>query len=179
MFVVGGLVAAARAEVVDRVIAVIGGQPLLASDLRLDAALAPIDPSPVPFWTAHLTALQPDGADPAEQLSIDAVVVRVAAADVALYQPTREAVTERVEALRVAIGGGDAWDSFLVVNGLDDGRVESAIRRRMVVERFLLRNLQANPADVPAWTAECGALLDQLRPRIRIRRIPQRIEEAP
>ena len=65
--------APARAETVDRVVAVVDGEPILASDLALDEALRDIDPSPIPFWRAS--------ADPLET-AIEVVLIRHLASDV-------------------------------------------------------------------------------------------------
>jgi hypothetical protein len=154
----------ARAQVVDRVVAVVQGQPLLASEVALEADLARLDPSPLPQWRA--------GRDP-ESLAVDALVLRLAAADIGLYQPSQEAVVERVGALREALG--PQWTVFLARHGLDEDRIGPAVRRRMVVERFLARNLPTDPADAEAWLAEYDLALTALRARgLRIRTIPPR-----
>jgi hypothetical protein len=44
----------------------------------------------------------------------------------------------------------------------------------MVVERYLSRNLTEDPARRDEWLAACDALLEELRPRFRIRHIPAR-----
>ncbi|MEQ1571327.1 MAG: hypothetical protein ABMA64_37210 [Myxococcota bacterium] len=159
--------ALARAEVVDRVVAVVKGQPVLASDVRLDELLAPFDPAPVPFWTT---------GRPAEEVEIDAAIVRWVASDVSLYQPSHEAIAERVAALRAEFG--PRWEGFLADHGLDQERLTLTVRRRMVVERYLLRTLQADPADRAAWTAASEAVLVELRAEIPVRRIALRGEEA-
>jgi hypothetical protein len=151
----------ARAEVVDRVVVVVHDTPILQSEVELEAVLEGIDVSPVPFWTAV-------GTGPADRL-VDAAIIRAIAADVALYQPTREQVAERLDAVRAAFADGSAWGSFLATNGLDEARLSAILKRRMVVERYLLRTLQATPDDQPAWVAECLAHLGQLRPRVRVR----------
>src|SRR6476619_1476540 len=83
----GEALPAPSAEVVDRVVAVVRGQPVLQSDLHLDELLADIDPSPIPFWTS---------GRPTQDIEIDAVIVRTVAADVSLYQPTHDQVAERL-----------------------------------------------------------------------------------
>jgi hypothetical protein len=155
----------AHAEVVDRVVAVVDGEPILASDLRLDESLRQIDPSPVPFWGAS--------TDPLDT-AVSVVLIRHLAAGVALYAPAHEAVTERVAALRAAFGNHDLWQQFLTVHGLDDqDKIEAVVRRRLVVERYLLRNVQASPENTDAWLAETSAMLEQLRRRpLRIREVP-------
>jgi hypothetical protein len=155
----------ARADVVDRVVAVVEDQPLLQSEVRLVAAMGR-DPSPVPGWTA----LHPD---PLEDL-VDATMIRLLAADVGLYQPTREQVAERLAAFRATFERDEDFDRFVTEHGLDGPSLENALRRRMIVERYLLRNLVASPSDVEAWARECRALLDAMRPRLRVRVIELR-----
>lgn len=156
----------ARAEVVDRVVAVVEGLPVLASEVRLEEAMAAVDPSPVPFWTS---------SSDFQRTSIDAVVLRYMAADVALYQPNREALTERLDALREAFGDHAGWTAFLEAHGLDESRVEVLVRRRMIVERYLLRNVQSSPEDKGSWLAESDELIEGLRPRVRIRVVPGQV----
>ncbi|MEZ4236510.1 MAG: hypothetical protein R3F59_10195 [Myxococcota bacterium] len=173
--------APARAEVVDRLVAVVGAEPLLASQVAVDRALAPIDPAPVPFWTLA-PAPGAAGVDADTQRAIDAVVLRQTAADVALYQPTREQVVARIEALRATFGDDDRaqdrWEGFLAARGLDEARLDSVMRRRMVTERFLLRNLVAAPTD-PAWPDACREAVAALRERMRIRIVPEPAPGAP
>jgi hypothetical protein len=154
----------ARAEVVDRVVVVVGDTPVLQSEVELEELLEQVDATPVPFWTGV-------GSGPTDRL-VDAAIVRSVAADVALYQPTREQVAQRLEAVRSTFVDASSWAAFLTTNGLDEARLSALLKRRMVVERFLLRTLQASPADRDAWLGQCEVLLDQLRPRVRVRVVP-------
>lgn len=158
------LFALAHAELVDRVVVVVGDTPVLQSEVELEAVLEALDRSPLPYWTSL-------GAGPTERL-VDAVIVRLVAGDVKLYEPAPDAVAARLEAIRATFAGADAWASFLAARGLDEARLAAILRRRMVVEKYLLRTLQASPDDRDAWTAQCAAHLAQLRPRVRIREVP-------
>lgn len=159
-----GALLAARAEVIDRVVAVVDGQPILDSEVRLEEWMTGLDPASVPF-------LRDVPRDPLQH-AIDAALIRRAASDVALYEPPRDAVRERLERIRLRFDDREEWSAFLAEWGLDEARLEAVVRRRMVVERYLARNLVADPADGGAWRAECEALLAQLRPRVRVRLIP-------
>jgi hypothetical protein len=163
--------AESRAEVVDRVVAVVESEPVLESQVRLEIDLTAFDPTPLPGWTS----VEPD---PLERV-IDATIFRAMAADVALYQPTREQLEARREALRAAVGDPRAWDALLARHSLDEAGLSVVLRRRMVVEKLLLRNLVTSPADLASWRAECRALLDQVRPRVRIRYVAPLEGEAP
>src|SRR5688572_6401539 len=128
------LLGLARAEVVDRVVVVVGDTPVLHSEVLLEDVLERIDASPVPFWTGL-------GAGPTDRL-VDATIIRTVAADVALYQPTREQIAQRLEAVRATFPDAGSWARFLEANGLDEARLSAILKRRMVVEKFLLRTLQ-------------------------------------
>jgi hypothetical protein len=157
-------VAEARAETVDRVVAVVEAEPILESQVLLEEELTQFDPAPLPGWTAVVP-------DPLERM-IASTIFRAMASDVKLYQPTREQIEERRTAVRNAIGDPRAWDLFLDRHALDEESIAAVLRRRMVVERLLLRNLVARPDDLATWTAECRLLLEQVRPRVRVRLVP-------
>jgi len=159
------LISTARAEVFDRVVAQVQQQLVLASEVSLEQDLARRDAEQLPFWS-------PNHHDPLDRL-IDAAVVRVASGDVGLYQPSAAEVDQRVEQIRSSFVDRSSWTSFLEVHGVDEAALARVIRRRLMVERFLGRNLQASPDDRTAWLQECDQLLAQLRGRVRIREIPQ------
>jgi len=157
-----------QASVVDRVVAVVADQVVLATDLSLGADLAPIDPSPLPFWRS--------GVD--EEREIDAAILRVAAGDISLYQPSPDAVRLRLERLRARFADRAEWTRFLNRWGLEESTMLAVLSRRMVVESYLRRNIQADPANIDAWRAEYKALMTELRPRIRVRRVPLDLERS-
>lgn len=160
--------APARAGVVDRVVLVVDEDIVLESDLRIEATLTGLDDSPSPFWSLQ------NGT--ASQRLEDAAVVRALAEGVRLYEPTPYEVAARVEKLRGRLGQESAWQAFLTLSGLDQDAIVQLMRRRMVVERYLARNLPEDPLDTEAWLDACHALLDQVRARFRVRRITLRGE---
>ncbi|MBW1877331.1 MAG: hypothetical protein JRI25_05410 [Deltaproteobacteria bacterium] len=160
----------ARAEVVDRVMYVVEDQLVLQSDVQLNAAINPLDASPSPFWSRP-------GADPEQQM-VDAAILRHLAGNVALYQPSDDEVRTRTEAIRARFLDRASWQVFLEGWGLDERSFRSVIRRRMVVERYLARNLRADPADPEEWWAATTAVLEEVRVRVRIRRVELRGETA-
>jgi hypothetical protein len=154
----------AQSEVFDRVVAEVQQQLVLASEVQLESDLVSRDRSALPFFTdAH--------ADPLTRL-IDAAVLRAAAGDVGLYQPTDEEVQARLEEVRSTFVDRTSWEAFLTLHGLDERALGRVLRRRLVAERYLRRNLSADPADAATWLSECDGLLSQLRGRVRVRRIP-------
>jgi hypothetical protein len=155
----------AHAETVDRVVAVVETELVLLSDLRLDAALSPVDAGALPFWR--------EARPLPEDKLIDAAMLRVLAGDLALYQPQDEAVRERLRGVRAAFEAPSAWPAFLEAHGLTEEALAEVLRRRMVVERVLQRNLTANPADPVAWWAELEDFLGGVRARTRVRRVEE------
>lgn len=154
----------ARAELIDRVLVVVGDDPLLASDLAADAWLQRYDVSPSPFWAVEPT-------DALARL-IEAAVVRQLAGEVALYRPADEDVERRWEAVMLATGApaaevAAAWTAA----GLDGATLRTQLRRRMVVERYLARNLLARPDQPELWAAAYAELIDRERPRARVRAV--------
>ncbi|MCA9566655.1 MAG: hypothetical protein KC656_02390 [Myxococcales bacterium] len=154
------LLAIALAGRVDRVLAVIDERVVLESDVRLDEELSVFDLSPVPFWTTGT----------GEERQIAAAVLDVAAGDVALYRPADAAVRNRLEALRGAFADRDAWQAFLSRWGFEESDMLGVLRQRMRVEAYLRRNIKVSPMD-PAFTTATAALLDELAPRVRVRRV--------
>ncbi len=155
--------ATSQAAVVDRIVAQVDDQLVLASEVGLEKRLAEIDKSDSPFWDpSHKTAT--------ERL-VDAAIIRLAAGDIDIYQPADQAVLERRELVRQRIGDRAAWDDFLLRSGLDDQTFDNVIRRRIVVERYLGRNNQVDVANPALWLQGCEALVAQLRERSRVRLI--------
>ena len=164
LFAISLLGPTAQAEVVDRVVAVVGGQLVVASDIALEEVLVTIDASPSPFWDRM----------PVEERLIDAAVIRHLAGELPLYQPHSEEVRARLEGARAHFAGRAAWMDFLASWGLDEGGLRQLLRRRMVVERYLARSIPVDTGDRDAWQESCDVLLSSVRPRTEIRRIPAR-----
>jgi hypothetical protein len=154
---VGPLVAiVAQAEVVDRVAAVVADELILASDVSLEADLGRLDPSP---WTAR----QPD---PLARL-VDGAILRALGGDVRLYQPSAREVDDRVDAFRRRLGDR-AWSLLLTRHGIGADVVANALRRHLIRERYLRRNLTIPPED-PNWAARVSATVDLAREGLRVR----------
>lgn len=155
-------------EVVDRVVAIVGEDPVLASEVALQRDLALYDTSPLPLWTSER---------PLEEVAIQAAIVRTLADEAPLYQPQQTDVVARAQALRDALGSD--WEPFLSAHGLDLPALQRELRRKMIVERFLLRALATDPDDAPSWMTAYDVLLGDLGARVRIRRIAPRGPSAP
>jgi hypothetical protein len=152
---------------VDRVWAVVGDRVITESELRLEQALAAVDPSPVP-------PLEARRADP-ERFLIELAIVRALAGSTAVYQPEPARVRERMEAVRAAHPTPAAWAAFLKEHGLNEDALRATLYSRMVVERYVQRNLGlAARAEAGAdWDARYAAWIDAQRARVLIREIAE------
>jgi hypothetical protein len=120
------------AVVIDRMVLVIGDRIITESEIRLEGALR----ARIPWWGPP----RPPGAD-LQQVVADVALVRIFAGDTSLYSPSDEAVRARAEQLREAWGDPEAWQALLSENGLDEARLLALIRGRLIVERYIQRNL--------------------------------------
>lgn len=160
------LVAFSAPGVVDRVVVVVDEELVLASEIALEQELSTLDRPPVPFWSSdHGTA---------EDRLEKAAILRLLAAGVALYEPAPAEVEARIVQLREQAGSDAAWLDFQRRWGLDERSATTLVRRRMIVERYLVRNLTEDPSRTTEWLAAADALLKELRPRFRIRHVPER-----
>ena len=128
----------AHAEVVDRILHVVGQRTVTVSDLAFEADLDPHDQSPVP-------AFEGPGL-PLEQRLVDCALLREQAGDIDILKPSASDVQERWDRIRegwVPVGESAA---FLARWGIDEEGVKGWLYSRMVVERFVLRSLAAPTA---------------------------------
>ena len=155
----------AQADLVDRVVAVIEDQLVLDSEVRLEQELAALDDTALPFW-------EPSRGKALDRL-VDAAVVRVAASDVALYQPSDEDVRQRREAVRAQFEDRRQWTACLQTHGLTEDSLGVVLRRRMVVERYLSRNIQVAIEERGPWKRASVDLISALRERAKVRLIDE------
>lgn len=157
-----------RAEVVDRVLRVVGDRIVTQSDVDFEVALSPFDTSPVPAFEA------PDG-DVVQRL-VDCAIARDQAGDVERFKPTPDEVRERWVAIRAAMGPVE-YPRFLGTWGLDDTTLQAFLYSRLVVEKFVLRGIAgvevtgrsgSESAPAPAVTPY-DALMQPLRERAIVR----------
>lgn len=148
---------------VDRVMVDVAGEILLASDLARDQALQAHDPLASPFWS--------EGWGSSAERLTDAAAIRLVAAAVGIYTPSADVVRDRVRAHRASFVDDDAFQAFLDRFGWTEGDVAEVLRGRALVDRYLARNLQSDPADVDTWLAEARKHVALLRARLRIRQV--------
>ncbi len=164
---------AQESVVIDRVVMVVGDRLITASDVQLEQALAAREPSPV----VPLEAARP------QTLAFlrDVAIIRGMAGETAVYRPTQAEVRGRLDSLRATWPDRASWEAFLQEHGLTPERLEALIFSRMVVERYVQRNvgLAARSAgeDRDAYVTRFNEWMIQQRLRVPVRILPQ-IESA-
>ncbi|MFK7929496.1 MAG: hypothetical protein AB8H79_14970 [Myxococcota bacterium] len=154
----------ARATVVDRVVMVVDDEIILASDVHIESILSGLDAPPLPFWTLeHGTG---------EERLREAAIVRALAAGVQLYEPKPDEVDARLALVKLRLGS--SWEPLKALTGLDDAAARRLFVRRMVVERYLSRNVPDDPDNPKAWLAACHDFLEQVQGRYTVRVVAPR-----
>ena len=149
------------ATVVDQVVLVIGDRVVTASDVRIEDALR----ERVPWWSPP----QPNGTSTLQVLA-DAALLRALAGDAALYVPDDDLVRERMGQLRDAFGDPESWRVFLRGTGLDEERLASLVRSRLIVERYIQRTLSLTARSEGASIEEVyAAWIPSQRGRLPVR----------
>lgn len=168
--------AAHGAERVDRVVAIVGERVVTEGDLRLEAELlvrAPLAAPPLARVPADPAALQARVED--------LVVLRSLAGEARVYQPTARQVEERLEALRSSWLGPEEQVEFLRRHGLAEADLRGALRSRLVVDAYLLRNLApagrldgvpVGDVDDAGWTLAYDAFMVAARRQVGVRHTP-------
>ena len=124
---------AAGAERADRVIAVVGDRVVTSWDRTFEKAMS-----------GHLSCPEPVLCDidrPLDQRLVDLAVIRGLAGDAAAYKPNLEELERRLAGLRASwpIPGG--YHDTLELLGISEDELTGLLYSRMVVERFVPRNV--------------------------------------
>ncbi len=123
----------ARAEVVDRILHVAGGRIITTSDVDFEREFDAHDRSPIP-------ALE-DPAYPIEARLIDYALVRELAGDVETFKPSAADVQDRWQRFRDDWAVAEDHVAFLQKWGMSDEVLQGLIYSRLVVERYIARNI--------------------------------------
>ncbi len=158
------------APTVDAVVWVVGERVITRSDLALETELAAIDAASVPPWR--------DRERPAGDRLVEGALLRASAGDVPVYAPSDADVRGRVERMRDGVGP-IAWNEFLQRWSLDERAVVDLTRRRMIVERYVIRTLATRAAargvrldlTMPGWDEGYAAMVAELRARVSVREV--------
>ncbi len=167
------LAPSARAEAVDRIVAVVGDRVVTLWDLQLEQLLGERMPCP--------ESVLCDPVQPLQERLVDRALVRGLAGDTPTYRPSTEDVELRLIALRGAFPRPEDFHDGLAGLGLSEGDLAGLLFSRMVVERYVHRHV-ALPVHAAGGGPEDyseryeGWILEQ-REQVRIRVIEP--EEAP
>jgi len=160
---------AACAAVVDRIEVQVGDRVVTSSDLAFEIELDPHDTSPL--------ATLERGDYPLRERLVDFALLRDLAGGIEVFRPTRAEVIARWERFRASWDPPEGYGAFLGRWGLNDADLQDVLANRLVVERFVTRNLAVVTArergggdPYPAWIAG-------LRARTRIR-VPEEVGGA-
>ena len=123
----------ALGERIDRVVAVVGERVVTEGDIAFEEALGGREGCPVPVLC--------DPARPVLEHLVDMAVVRGLAGEAATYRPPTADVELRVLEVRDAFSPPSAWLAFLERFGLTEDALAGLLYSRMVVERFVQRNI--------------------------------------
>lgn len=129
--------APARAEVVDRLVAVVGDRPLMLSDVRAAIDLRLVEPSPEADADRHAVGWL-----------IDRTLMLEEVDRYGPGEPDPQRVGERVESLRRQLGPG-GLETVLARHGLDEVKLRAWLRDQLRIERYLTQRFgaAAQPTD--------------------------------
>lgn len=130
---------AAQPIVLDRVIAVVNGRAILASDLKEEILLAVLEPQ------------ETEGVQETPQQALQRLISRtlirqqIREEDAQSVDPTADTVQQRLDQIRKQLpicvrencATEAGWDTFLVSHGLTQRRVEAYLRSRTQILRFI------------------------------------------
>lgn len=155
---------------IDRAVAVVADRVITRSELELSWALATADPGPV-------LPLHPRGNDPLEWW-LQHAVIRELAQEISVYQPSPSEVRARVRQLEEAFEDPADLALLQTRQGLSDDELASWVFSRMVVERYVHRNVglaaEASRDDDDTYLVRYAAWLARAREQVAIRRVGSR-----
>ncbi len=167
--------ATARAEVVDRLVALVEDDVITLSDVGFEEALAARDISPeAPFEVAR---------DPLERLEAYRIL-RQLAGDVSLFQPAASEVDARLAALHATFPDNAAYRAFLARWGLTEESLRAQLRSRMVAEIYVHRRvglavLTESGPDEAQYLKRYDKWMIERAEAFQIRRVELQTEEVP
>jgi hypothetical protein len=148
--------------VVDRIVAVVGDRLVLSSDVVLEQTLLPLEGSSATEFMSPST--------PPLQHVIDRTIIRGLAGNAAIYTPSDTDVQQRVSTVRAHFPEDNDWEEFLLLHGLDGDRLTSLLYSRLVVDRYIERNVPR--VDGQSGRTTYGDWIRIHRARVPIRVVP-------
>jgi len=173
----------APAVVLDRVVAVVNNQAILASDMDEELRLSVLDSG-----RSGLDALTPQRA--LQQLISRALIQQqIREEDTPATQPSQDEINARLDELRKELpacvhfncASDEGWKTFLAAHGLTPGRVQTYLRRRIQILRFIeerfRQGIRISPEEIESYyrdtllpqyrTGEAIPPLNEVAPRIQ------------
>jgi peptidyl-prolyl cis-trans isomerase SurA len=128
-----------EAMVIDRVIAVVNTQAILASDLQDEMQLAVLDPNQVGS-NNHSAAQVLD-----RLISRTLIEQQIRQEDASALDPTQDEINARIEQMRTQLpacvrqhcASDDGWKAFLAAHNLTSARVNTYLSHRLRILRFI------------------------------------------
>lgn len=169
--------------VLDRVVAVVNGRAILSSDVQEEVLLSVLEPSETQGAT--------DSPKEALERLISRTLIRqqIREEDARTIEPTQQEIEERIGQMRKLLPvcvrencTTDAgWNIFLVTHGLTEPRVDTYVRSRMQILRFIemrfRQGIQISQDEIETYyrntllpqykTGQSAPPLDQVAPRIQ------------
>ncbi len=145
---------AVSADVIDRILAVVGGQPILLSDVSAARQF-------------QLVEIPPGAADPVAYTAERLIDRTVMLAEVERFQPPEPdpiEMTIRVDALERRAGSAAAFDRLLAITGMTRDELRRYIRNDLRITTYLNQRFGAN-ADAAERDAAIRTWLAELRKR--------------
>jgi len=127
-----GCATAARAEIIDRVLAVVGGQLITLTDVTAARDLRLVPPETAP-----------DTIRPVLTRLIDRELVLAEVERYAPPEPTTEAVDTEVRRVRARFESADAFDAALVRSGIDEQHLRETLRQDLRIRAYLDQRFSA------------------------------------
>ena len=87
-----------------------------------------------------------------------------------MYLPRDDQLYERLQSLKESFDTNEAWSQHLFQHGLTESDLQAIVKRRLVVEQYIRRNVDVPPGD-PAFEPAVRALFDDTMRRIVVRTI--------
>jgi hypothetical protein len=157
----------AKAVVLDRVVAVVNNQAILASDVDDEVRLAVLDPGVAGVVLTPKRALD-------QLISRALIQQQIRQEDAQAAEPTQAEVDARLAEIRREVpacihfncASDQGWTAFLTAHGLSPQRVESYLRYRVQILRFIeqrfRQGIRIAPEDIEKYYRE--TLLPQYTP---------------
>jgi hypothetical protein len=152
---------------VDRIVAVVGDRLVLASDVAIENEIGARNV----YTVAALAERRKD----VPRWLVDMAIVRALAGDVRVYEPTRQDVADALDRFAQSFGDAATYRQFLERSGLSQERLQSLLTTRLIVERYIQRNVGLGLTDAElaerfdVWIAE-------RRQQVAIRELAERSE---